>query len=243
MTLISCQKQSGNVLFLILIAVALFAALSYVVSSSTRTGSGTTERERLQLTVSEIFNYVTAVQVGLTRLQSVGCKENQISFNNPVDAAAAAAYAFTEDYNNTNAPPNHSCDIFHPAGGAVAYKDVPANWIESTDPSLKRFFYTTGDAVQNIGTDCANDACTEINMNLWSISKKLCEAINDKLGYHYLNANIPTDALFGCPFSGEYSCGGGVNAVFTNPALAGKSLVCYNDNNFGYVFNAVLQAR
>jgi hypothetical protein len=177
-------------------------------------------------------------------LQAKGCKETEISFDNPIDAAAAAAQAWTESYANANAPADHSCDIFHPNGGAVIYKDVPKEWINSTDPELQRFFYTSSDILENVGTDCNDESCAELNINLWSITPNLCSAINEKLGYAALNAALPTASLFGCPFDGDFKCsGGGVQQTFSDPKLKGKLMVCYNDTYYGPTFNAVLQAR
>lgn len=60
-------RQSGNVLFLILIAVALFAALSYVVLSSSRSGGASTEKERLELDVASTLNTLTNIRAEIVR--------------------------------------------------------------------------------------------------------------------------------------------------------------------------------
>lgn len=239
-------RQSGNVLFLILIAVALFSALSYVIIQSGRSGGASVSKDKSRLIASEIFNYVTAVQTGLVRLQTNGCKENQISFDNPANSAAAATYGWTTSgYANANAPADHSCDIFHPNGGGVAYKTVPDGWQNSPSGDLQRFYYSAGDILENVGTTCNVRSCAELNINLWGLTRELCEAINESLGYSALNASLPSAEMWGCPFVGSYDCSGtgDLNETFADPALKGKTMVCYNDINYGPTFNAVLQAR
>ena len=58
--------QSGNVLFLILIAVALFAALSYIATQSNRS-SGGVQNEKEQLVLSEFFNQAMALRSNTAR--------------------------------------------------------------------------------------------------------------------------------------------------------------------------------
>lgn len=56
------RSERGNILFMILIAVALFAALSYAVTSSSRGGSKGIGEERARLLASRIVQYGTSIE-------------------------------------------------------------------------------------------------------------------------------------------------------------------------------------
>jgi hypothetical protein len=100
------DSEKGNVLFLILIAVALFGALTYAVTNSMRTGSSTTEKEQAKLDQAVIDNYMAAINVGKMRLEMAGC--SSIDYTAPADQGAG----------------DKSCHIFHPDGGGVSYQDL-----------------------------------------------------------------------------------------------------------------------
>lgn len=61
------MPEKGNVLFLVLIAVALFAGLTYAVTSSSRSGSATTEEERLNLDISSALNGIVILRSEIVR--------------------------------------------------------------------------------------------------------------------------------------------------------------------------------
>ena len=60
------NNQSGNVLFLILIAVALFAALSYAVTRTSR-GGGNVERDQLKLDAVQIIQWYGFLRTEILR--------------------------------------------------------------------------------------------------------------------------------------------------------------------------------
>src|ERR1039458_1324840 len=63
-------KESGNVLFLILIAVALFAALSYAVTQSSRSGSTESTGEKSLISSSTLTQYPAGVRTDIIRMRS-----------------------------------------------------------------------------------------------------------------------------------------------------------------------------
>ena len=65
--------ESGNIIFVILIAVALFAALAYAVTNSTRNGQES-GREKTNLEVSRLMNFMQQAKSSAQRLRLInGC--------------------------------------------------------------------------------------------------------------------------------------------------------------------------
>ncbi len=111
-------NNSGNVLFIILIAIMLFGALSFAVTRTTQSSSdGGASKERAKLIASEIIGYGNSMERAVSRVLSKGVSENQLDFSNNVwetrsgapVASAAANPACTSD----------TCRIFNPAGGGM----------------------------------------------------------------------------------------------------------------------------
>ena len=65
------KDEFGNALFLILIAVALFAALSYAVTNSGRGGGGI-DREQNEILAAQLLNQAAAMRTQYQRLQIIG---------------------------------------------------------------------------------------------------------------------------------------------------------------------------
>ncbi|MCK5555152.1 MAG: hypothetical protein KAI76_02850 [Alphaproteobacteria bacterium] len=65
------RGERGNALFLILIAVALFAALSYAITQSGR-GGGTVDKEQALITAASICEYPATLRTAVTRMLITG---------------------------------------------------------------------------------------------------------------------------------------------------------------------------
>jgi hypothetical protein len=102
----SQTSKKGNILFLILIAVALFAALSYTVTQMGRTPGNTIENEKTKLSQAEIDSYTAQLNQGKTRLELINNCQT-IDYTPPADQVAG----------------DKSCHMFHPDGAGVAYRD------------------------------------------------------------------------------------------------------------------------
>ncbi|PZP55012.1 MAG: hypothetical protein DI586_08220, partial [Micavibrio aeruginosavorus] len=109
------RPAAGNVLFLILIAVALFAALSYAVTSSSR-GSGDTKMENAEIEAARIIQYSTSIDVGLQRMRAATGKQDwEFDF-------ADNGQTMTTNGNATCT--DASCRLFTVKGGTVANIDL-----------------------------------------------------------------------------------------------------------------------
>lgn len=187
------KNQKGNVLFLILIAVALFAALSYAITQSSR-GGGDSGSEDARIQAARIIQYGTSIKVALDRMRIMnGVGENEISFYNETFTTMAGALRQPAgDFPNCG---DVSCQIFHPDGGGatpiifggeaiLVDSPVPGG---GTAPGHTRFWEVD---IENLGSS-AND----LAMSVLYLTPEVCMAVNDLLG-------IPNDG--GAPPVDDY---------------------------------------
>lgn len=165
----STSRQSGNVLFLILIAVALFAALTYAVTQSTRSGSGSTSNaEKAQMLASQFTQYGAALNSAIMRLQLSGCTDLTLNFATP----ALAHPTLWGGSTNPNAPVNGSCDVFGPQG-TTYIANLPAFGSRMNITSL-------------VGVDAVGTAVSEIILYYvigdTQLAIDVCSAFNRSMG-------------------------------------------------------------
>lgn len=220
------KPESGNVLFIILIAVALFGALNFVVGNMLRGGNPQAiSEQKASILANEALDYARVIRQTIQTLKiSNGCKDTDISFENSTEAG----------YVNTNAPADQSCHIFAPAGGNLNWISAPEEIADGTD------YVFEFRVVTNIGDTSTGES--ELILGLLNVQYGICKALNNLLhgydGEPYTQANV---AGFGAQkFQGTYGLGPHINAG----PLHGKRAACFGDNTTKtYYFYSVLIPR
>lgn len=172
--------ERGNVLFLILIAVALFAALSYAVTSSTRSGSNDGSSETNLISSAQITQFPAGVSNTIVRMVIAGTSVDEIRFNKPSEFA------------NLDTP---SIGVFHPSGGGAIYIAAPADIMVSG--AAGDWTFNAGMEIPDIGTNGVGG--NDIIAYLVGIKQAICKKINQEHGLGttipVLNANRSADYI------------------------------------------------
>ncbi len=241
---INNKSQRGNVLFLILIAVALFAALSYAVTASTRSGSQNSNNETIDLQISQIHQYSAALSAAIQRLQVINkCDTSELNFYSTLFTNPA-------DYNNASAPIDSSCDVFHPNGGRIPWREPP-EMLQNAGSS--EYLITGSLQISGIGTDQGGTNLDQELLLMAIVNREICLRINDKEGITNPGGNPPhsnSKGGYSIPPTALQDIGGGFvddETLAVNPATApeiyGQVIGCYHHNNQNHYFYNVLLAR
>tara|TARA_B100000780_G_scaffold279030_1_gene255066 strand:- start:1147 stop:1884 length:738 start_codon:yes stop_codon:yes gene_type:complete len=178
------RGERGNVLFLILIAVALFAALSYAVTSSSRSGGGDANDESALVRSAQITQYPSSVRTSMIRMMvSNSIDPTDMIFAGPSDFSTAC------DDVNVERP---NC-VFHPLGGAATLTNIPADLMVGTVAG--EWVFSANYEIVDIGTSdtAASDAGNDIIAFLPGITNGLCARINEELGISGNTTDAGTD--------------------------------------------------
>jgi len=162
------EGQRGNVLFLILIAVVLFAALSYAVTQSSRTGGGDAGRETNLISSAAVTQYPAAIKTAIVRMVINGTTYEQLKFNPPSAFSALVG------------PPDKTTQgVFHPNGGAAVYQFASSDVMDSGAPG--RWYFNPRFEVTDIGTSSSGSPDgNEFIAFLPGIKAAVCDKLNEE---------------------------------------------------------------
>lgn len=170
--------ERGNVLFLILIAVALFAALSYAVTQSTRSGSGDASGETNLINSAQLAQYPAGVRTSVVRMIIGGASVEQIGFDAPAD--------FKDEVSDLR------YNVFHPSGGGAVFQLAPKDVLAANTsiPNLGRWIFTSQYQIDGVGSTetTASTSGNDVIAFLPGVAQNVCKKLNDELGIATANA-------------------------------------------------------
>ncbi|MCK6417661.1 MAG: hypothetical protein L6Q57_01830 [Alphaproteobacteria bacterium] len=230
----SCQ--SGSALVYVIIAIALFAALSFTLARQTdNSEAGALSQERADLYATQILNYAAQAKGAVDRMIWGGSTIAGLEFLLPGEAG------YDEAANSDNI---HK--VFHPEGGGLNPGMLNADYVAQEDAAPPPGWYMG--RFNNI--DWTNTSATDIILTAYQINAAVCAKINEKLTgsatIPTLNGNIK-DVLI----DENVSTNSGSNADFTTSgggatctSCAGKGSLCVKDGALDtYAFYAVMAER
>ncbi len=234
--------ERGNVLFLILIAVALFAALSYAVTQSTRSGAGSSDSETGLINSAQLTQYPAGVRTAVVRMIIGGVEVGNLSFNPPSDF--------------TNITNNLSWHVFHPTGGGATFATAPGDVMASGAPA--RWYFNARNQINLIGTTDGTGSPTQATADIIAflpgINQSICNRINQELGIN----GVPTESGIkyaisenmesksngaDSPTSPSWPLDGGTIGGSGAEVLDGQPFGCFRNGTAEYVYYHVLVER
>jgi hypothetical protein len=235
------QTERGNVLFLILIAVALFAALSYAVTQSSRSGGGDANSETNLINSAQVTQYPSSVRTAIIRMMvSNSVDPASLEFNSPSDFSQC-----------TGAPTTYSGCVFHPQGGGATFARGAAD--VASDGTPQEWIFNSSNEVALVGTTGGSDSPTattaDIIAFLPKVKKSVCEKINKELGLGGVTSegtsiDLTTKMGAGTGYTSGIDAGGGTIGEGGAANLNGQAFGCFSDGvaapNTGYTYYHVL---
>lgn len=228
-------SQSGNVLFYILIAVALLGALSFAVSNSGRGSARQISDDKARLFATEIIEYADAVAMGVAQLRLRGAPLESLCFDHDRWGNA--------DYNHAGCGDDRN-RLFHPDGAAITWANAPAEAMDDAASPDNLWHIYADNEVLNVGTTTGAADGAELLLMTDELSLPVCQQINGLLGVTDSSAAPPTDTDYGTmPFAGSFGYAATIGDE--TAALAGKTAACFQKtaNPAKYAFYKVLAVR
>ncbi|MCB1529457.1 MAG: hypothetical protein H6853_00840 [Rhodospirillales bacterium] len=224
------KQDSGNILVIILVAIALFGALMFAFNKDSNQGTSNLTQKQTKIAAADILSYAQNIERAVNKLRLKGTSESDLDFEN----TAVAGY--------TNAScADDSCEIFDPLGGKQIWQAPPGG---ANDES--QWAITGAIRINGVGTDGAAASNADLTLFLPNVTKMVCTEINTKLGVTNPGGDPPQtagNANYTTKYQGTFAAGDLVSEANLN----GKEAACFEGNGTPaagtYHFYQVLLAR
>jgi hypothetical protein len=218
------MSERGNALFLILIAVALFAALSYAITQSGR-GGGNISAQTALIAAGQVTEAPADIRAAVSRMVLSGVAANTITFS----GADASTNVFGQSLGGGAVnvpPPNAACVLNDCSGWGFWY------YVQATTSSASGVFVAgVGSASTTASTANGGDAFAVLE-GTNGVTSTVCTAIQKGLGF----ASPYTPPVVGPSINwlpGPYLYTGNTYSIAV-PALQGQEFACFEQGSGSY---------
>lgn len=245
------KGESGSVIIYIFIAIAMFIALSFAVSTMIRGSEGGMKKELVTVATGEIVQFADTMRGSIQTMRVDGITLPALSFEND----------FVTGYDNSNCA-DDTCKLFATQGGGVKYTVPSTDWLDwrqEAQPLFGQWYFPSDVCVAGAGNGvagCDSDGADneDVVVILPFLKKEICVDINNRLSIDNPNGNPPQES--GCSWSapankyqGAFADGEAIESTPDSDILNGRASGCFQAGVCGtlpantYHFYQVLVTR
>lgn len=229
------RNESGNALFMILIGVVLFAALSFTYTRNSQQSADNLTQRQAELAASDIVTYAQRVARTVDSMLSKSYSETQISFEGMSDTFIYTNSKCTED----------GCKVFGGTNYGIQPSVPVETWLDSAhsaDYSYKSWYITPQYCIPYLpdATTCSGGKGNDLVLVLPYMKSYLCEMINSQL---HLPVPSPAPSSMGS-IDASHQFDGNFNVTPTlldDAQLNGKSAGCVHVGSVYYFYQVLIQ--
>ncbi len=180
------HHAQGNVLFLILIAVALFGALAYAVTQSSRSSGEGVGKDKDKLVAAQVIQYATTIEQSVLRILLINKAQDyamDMSDSGGISRSTANSACAVDN-----------CKLFHTTGGVIPAEYLPDRaWDKDNAFMMSTIEGRITFAV--LAVDEVGSPLPELVFAYIGLNKEVCAEINTKLDIaNNADGTPPTDS-------------------------------------------------
>lgn len=220
------SASSGNAMIYVLIVIALFAALAFILSRQGQNGEHSAMgAQQIEIESTQMLQASMQIKQAIDSMMFGGTTIDALDFMPPSDAAF-------------DTPPR-TVKVFHPDGGGVIMPHLPDGAAGSASDPAAGWYLGRFNTVE-----WTESTATDVILTAYDIPKALCAKINEKLTG---SATIPVSSapLRDVLVDDAAHSGSNVALTATNcPGCEGKASLCVEGpTNDIWAFYSILEQR